>query len=246
MALPLSSLRWASAGRSAGEIRCCGIYRCGGCFLRGVCPPLLHFHIFHGCAWSCCRSSSRFVSLCSLGGLGGIVRWIWRLLSSCGFLLLSSAAVPRWVRQWRRSLSPHCIPLPAGWWLGRLCSWHRCASHLRLGGDFAAGGGGIGPAVHSTCGTARTKSPLLALLSCTGIGFFPPGCRGAGRSGFSAVTTSKDPSAKTRMNAAGCRLGGISSSEFWLSGGSAVSAGAGEVGLSSSCGPCGDGDAITV
>jgi hypothetical protein len=37
------------------------------------------------------------------------------LLSSCGFLLLSSAAVPRWVRQWRRSLSPHCIPLPAGW-----------------------------------------------------------------------------------------------------------------------------------
>ena len=140
----------------------------------------------------------------------------------------------------------------------------RTAFHFRLGGDLAACA--VGTAVLPTCGWVVTSPLVVAGLAplfiplaeqlalsrrssryCHALALASsPGCRGTGRSGFSAVTTSKDPSAKTRMNAAGCRLGGISSSEFWLSGGSAVSAGAGEVGLSSSCGPCGDGDAITV
>lgn len=102
---------------------------------------------------------------------------------------------------------------------------------------------GVGPAVLSTRGTSSRANSYATLFTMVRQRFMSVCCRGTGTSGFSGVTRSKDPSAKTRMNPTGRAMGGRSSCGVCRSGGGAVSAAAGEVGLKSSCALCGDGDA---
>ena len=134
--------------------------------------------------------------------------------------------------------------LSIGGWASPLLTTGVGAAGLSIGGwTSPLLSAGVGPAVLSTRGTSSRANSYATLFTMVRQRFMSVCCRGTGTSGFSGVTRSKDPSAKTRMNPTGRAMGGRSSCGVCRSGGGAVSTAAGEVGLKSSCALCGHGDA---